>query len=205
MKPRAVLFASSLALALAALNPTEARAAGSPHVDLDALFTYGLGNGSTLGALLHGTVSLDAWRTSRALGTVELGAWAGYQNEPLSLQPWVTGNSTTGTTHRLPFAFTVGHSFRFGADDRLSFGVHLYAGLVHWRSDYQLNLPSRGFSGAALSTAVSPDVGAFLRFTWRPHPNVGLSLQAGAPFYGVGPETVVGLFTVGGGVSLRFR
>lgn len=174
------------------------------NVDADASFTYGLGNGQALGAGAHVMLSFPVWRTRYALGTLEAGASFGYQNEPLALQPWAEGG-TTGTTHRLAFAATVGHSFRFGADDRVSFGVHAYAGGVHWISSYRVRYAVAGIEGDGSIAATVPDVGAMLRFTYRPHPVVGFTVQIAAPFYGISPETVVGLFTIGAGVALRFR
>lgn len=176
-----------------------------PHIDLDGLFTYGLGNGSALGGQLHVDAAWNAWRTRRALGTLELGLRLGYFNEPMALQPWTAGSSNSGTTHRIPFAVTVGHGFRWGRADRFSFGLHVYAGGVRWISHYYVRYPSRGIEGPGELERTVADLGAFLRFTYRPHRVVGLAAQLGGPFYGIGPETVVGLFTVGIGLTVRLR
>jgi hypothetical protein len=173
-------------------------------VDLDALFSYGLGNGSALGGDAHMMLSFPVWRTARALGTIEVGVKGTYQNEPLSLQPWAEG-PTTGTTHRIGFAATVGHSFRFGVGDRISFGVHVYGGGVHWISNYDVRYDAGGIAGPGYINATVPDVGALLRFSFRPHPVVGFTVQIAAPFFGLSPDTVVGLFTVAGGLTLRFK
>ncbi len=129
----------------------------------------------------------------------------GYIHEPIELQPWNANRATTGTTHRIPFAVTLGHSFHFGTNERLSVGLHGYAGAVHWISRYRVCFPSRRIEGDGFATATVLDVGAMLRFTWRPHPVVGLSLQLAAPIFGVSPETLVGLFTVAGGLTVRIR
>lgn len=194
----ALLFISALS--------TEITAPKTPplNVDADALFTYGLGNGQSLGGGAHVMLSFPVWRTRHALGTIEAGASFGYQNEPLVLQPWAEPG-TTGTTHRIAFAATVGHSFRFGAGDRISFGVHVYTGGVHWISSYRVRYVTGGVEGDGSITTTVPDVGAIVRFTYRPHPVVGLNVQLAAPFYGISPDTVVGLFTLGAGVTLRFN
>lgn len=176
-----------------------------PHVDLDAMFTYGLGNGSSLGGQLHLDLAWSVWRTRRALGTLELGLRLGYFNEPMALQPWEAGSSNSGTTHRIPFALTLGHGFRWGRGDRYSFGFHVYAGGVRWLSHYYVRYPSRGIEGPGELERTVVDLGAFLRFTYRPHPVIGLSAQLGGPFYGISPETVVGLFTLGIGLTVRLR
>ena len=176
-----------------------------PHVDLDGMFTYGLGNGSALGGLLHLDAAWSAWRTRRALGTLELGLRLGYANEPIALQPWEAGSSNSGTTHRIGFALTAGHGFRWGRTDRFSFGLHVYVGGVRWLSHYYVRYPSRGIEGPGELERTVLDLGAFLRFTYRPHPVVGLSAQLGGPFYGISPETVVGLFTLGLGLTVRLR
>ena len=129
----------------------------------------------------------------------------GYLNEPNSNHPWNLGASTTGTAHRIPFVITAGHSFRFGRGDRAAFGVHLYAGVVHWISSYDVRFPSYGVAGSSTVERTAPHLGVLLRFTYRPHPIVGLAVQLWAPFYGVGPGTVVSLFAVGAGVTFRAR
>ena len=118
-------------------------------MDLEGLFTYSLANGSALGGHVQATASWGVWRTARALGTLELGALFGYLNEPNSNHPWNLGASTTGTAHRIPFVITAGHSFRFGRGDRAAFGVHLYAGVVHWISSYDVRFPSYGVAGSS--------------------------------------------------------
>ena len=46
--------------------------------------------------------------------------------------------------------------------------------------------------------------GAFLRASWLPHPNVGVSVLVGGPFYGATSSSyVVDLFTVGAGLTFR--
>lgn len=204
----ACLAALPLALpahAHAQSNPLREPGAGIPHVDLDAQFTYGLGNGNALGGQVNAFASWDLWRTHRALGAIDLGLSFGYVNEPIALQPWNQGTATTGTTHRIPFSLSLGHTFRFGREDRFSFGVHGYVGGVHWISSYRVRFPSRGIEGDGSITDTVKDAGVFLRFTYRPHPVVGLSLQLGAPIFGVSPETIVGLFTIGGGLTVRLR
>ena len=174
-------------------------------MDLEGLFTYSLANGSALGGHVQATASWGVWCTARALGTLELGAFFGYLNEPNSNHPWNLGASTTGTAHRIPFVITAGHSFRFGRGDRAAFGVHLYAGVVHWISSYDVRFPSYGVAGSSTVERTVPHLGMLLRFTYRPHPIVGLAVQLWAPFYGVGPGTVVSLFAVGAGVTFRAR
>ncbi|MFO0580471.1 MAG: hypothetical protein U1A78_41395 [Polyangia bacterium] len=149
-------------------------------------------------------MAFSPWRTRHALGMLELGLRLGYYNEPIALQPREAGCSNS-STHRIPFALTAGNGFRWGRADRFSFGLHVYAGGVRWLSHYYVRYPSRGIEGPGEVERTVFDLGAFLRFTCRPHPVVGLAAQLGGPFYGISPETVVGLFTLGIGLTVRLR
>jgi hypothetical protein len=174
------------------------------HVDLDALFTYSIGSQSALGGELLATVPVRAWDARRVTGTVDAGLLVGAQFEPSALAPWVDHDTTTALQTHLRELPSVGHTYRFGRQRQIGLGVHVYGGMVWWRSAATVDLDAQDVHGSTVVSRVVPDAGAFLRFTWRPHPVVGLSILAGAPF-GVTTSYVVDLFTVGAGLTFRVR
>ncbi|MFO0551893.1 MAG: hypothetical protein U0271_26130 [Polyangiaceae bacterium] len=191
-----------------------AEAPRDPRVELDGLFTYGIGNGHALGGRVNVTGLFPAWRTDRANGSLDLGAYGGYENEPIELQPWMDDSATTGTTHRIPFGATFGFGFHFHDGRAVAAGkatherevatlaTYVYLGGVHWISQYEVRYPSRGIEGYGEAIDTVLDAGALVRLGVPIYENLALSFQLGAPFFGIGPSTVIGLFTTGVGLSV---
>lgn len=183
-----------------------ALAAEGPRVQLDAVATYSIGGQTALGGEALTTVGWKVWETPRAQGDVDVGLWLGVQAEPWSLAPWIDPEQARGMSGRVRLLPNVGHTIRFGELRRFSFGVHLYGGAVAWWSQGQVTYPEAGVDGEASDLAVVGDWGGLLRFTAQPHPVVGVSLVAGAPIFGATSSSyVVGLFTVGAGLTFRVR
>lgn len=176
-----------------------------PQLDLDALFTYSIGAQSALGGELLATGAWSVWSKTRVTGTLDVGLLIGYQAEPWVLAPWLDPSEASGSNHRLRLLPNVGHSFRFGARRQLAIGLHVYAGMVYWNSTGTIHYDAQNVHGSASVSRVAFDAGTFLRFTWRPHPVVGMALYMGAPFYGVTSSYAVDLFTVGFGLTFRLR
>ncbi len=176
-----------------------------PSVFLDTVFTYGIGGQSALGAEAHG---MAAWTFARGEvdATVDVGLRLGYEAEPSALAPWVDARDVDAIAHRVRTHLTLGPTLRFGGAAReLSLGLHAYVGATYWESRATIQHAQYGVAGAAQVSKAVLDAGAFLRFTWRPHPAVGLSIVAGAPIWGIASSYVVDLFTVGLGLAFRLR
>lgn len=175
----------------------------APSVFLDGVFTYGIGGQSALGGELHGTGSWTVGRGDADL-SLDAGLRLGYEGEPSALAPWVDPSEVSSIAHRVRVHVTAGPTLRFGGSAReLSLGLHLYAGPTYWESEARVRFAPHGVDAQARTATVVFDAGAFLRFTWRPDPAIGLALVAGAPFWELASSYVVDLFHVGLGVALR--
>lgn len=180
--------------------------AAEPHVDLDALFTYSIGGQSALGGELITTVGAASWQKPKVGGSLDIGLLTGFQAEPWSMAPWIDHDTTTGMTSRVRLLPSVGHSFHFGSKTQVSFGLHLYGGLVVWTSSGRIVLPEHDIDRQETVTRAVGDVGGMLRLQVRPHPVVGASILIGGPFYGLTSSSyAVDLFTVGAGLTFRLR
>ena len=148
------------------------------------------------GTLARGDVDLSG----------DVGLRLGYEAEPSALAPWVDPRDMDAIAHRVRAHLTLGTTLHFGGQAReLSLGLHAYVGATYWESRATVQLARYAVAGTAqLSTGV-PDAGAFLRFTWRPHPIVGVAIVAGAPFRGIASSYLVDLFHVGLGLAFRLR
>lgn len=183
-----------------------ALAAEGPRVQLDAVATYSIGGQTALGGETLTTVGWKVWETPKAQGDVDVGLWLGVQAEPWSLAPWIDPDQASGMSGRVRILPNLGHTIRFGAERRFSFGVHLYGGAVAWWSEGRVTYDDVGVDGTASDSAVVGDWGGLLRFTAQPHRVVGVSLVAGAPIFGVTSSSyVVDLFTVGAGLTFRLK
>lgn len=195
-----------LALVLGVLglaSPAAAQADGVPQVYLDGVFTYGIGGQSALGGELHGTAAWVVARGDVDLST-DVGLRVGYEAEPSALAPWLDARDAWSLAHRVRAHVTLGPTLRFGGAAReLSLGLHLYAGLTYWESGAHVQLVPHAVDVRGWTAAAVFDTGAFLRFTWRPDPAIGLAIVAGAPFWGVASSYVVDLFHVGLGLAFR--
>jgi hypothetical protein len=208
---RALLLGTTMLLApsLAQASPLgiDATLPAEPqlHLDLTGLFTYGIGNGSALGAWLEVGGYLPVWRTARATGAVDFGMMFQYQNEPMALQPWINPNDGVSVSEqRWQLALTGGHSFYLLPSRNLKFSLFAFAGWTHWKSagtvaipEYQLNQSgSREYSGFLL--------GAGFKLGYSVHRRVSLQLQAGGPFP-VTEDLIRSLFHVGLGVVVHLK
>jgi hypothetical protein len=178
---------------------------GLPAAYLDAVVTYGIGGQSALGGELHGTAS---WTLGRGDvdGALDVGLRLGYENEPAWLAPWLDPRDVDAAAHRLRTHLTLGPTLRFGSAAReFSLGLHAYAGPTFWQSSASVRLPAYDVEGAAQVSRLVLDLGALLRFTWRPDPAVGLAVVVGAPVWGLHSSYLVDLFHVGLGLAFRLR
>jgi len=187
-----------------AVEPVDLDVRSRPtHVALDAAFTYGIGGWSALGVQLHPTVGWSLWSTRRATGTIDLGVVLGYQNEPQAIQA-IAARGQESQTHRLNAFATVGTTFHLGRLRRSGLGLHLFGGWTHVWSSATIRRPDLSFDGTARDDYGVPNVGVILRYAYRVHRNLGLSLQAAAPFQTT-PSYVATLFHVGIGLTGYFR
>ncbi len=205
---RAALRLVSLVAALVWLGVDPSRASAddpAPSVFLDGVFTYGSGGQSALGGELHGTASWTVGRGDVDLA-LDLGLRLGYEAEPSALAPWVDASEVSSMAHRLRTHVTAGPTLRFGGAAReLSLGLHLYAGPTYWESEARVRFAPYAVDTQARTAAAVFDAGAFLRFTWRPDPAIGIAIVAGAPFWEIASSYVVDLFHVGFGLAFRLR
>lgn len=191
MRPPRVL-ASLVALSLL-IGAAPARAAdphlredgqrdGRVHLQLDSHFLFGIGGQSFLGGQVGFAASLQHWTTRHALGTWDFGAQLGYHAEPVFLAPWIDSSTTQGATHRVQLLATAGHTFHMGKRRRWSLGMHLYAGLNHWRSDYTVTYEAEDVHGSAVVTRNDFVVGGQLKVAYRFHRHFGVGIVLGGPF-----------------------
>jgi hypothetical protein len=188
------------------MDPSRARADDvAPSVFLDGVFTYGIGGQSALGGELHGTASWTVAHGDVDLA-LDLGLRLGYEAEPSALATWVDASEVSSIAHRVRTHVTAGPTLRFGGAAReLSLGLHLYAGPTYWESEAHIRFAPYAVDTQARTAAMVFDAGAFLRFTWRPDPAVGIAIVAGAPFWDIASSYVVDLFHVGLGLAFRLR
>lgn len=197
---RAIVLALGL---LGVASPVAAQSDAVPHLYLDGVFTYGIGGQSALGGELHGTAAWVVARGDVDLST-DVGVRVGYEAEPSALAPWLDPRDGSSLAHRVRTHVTLGPTMRFGGAAReLSLGLHVYAGVTYWESTAHVHLAAQSVDARAWTAAAVFDTGAFLRFTWRPDPAIGIALVAGAPFWRIASSYLVDLFHVGIGMSFR--
>lgn len=204
------------ALALAEVTPAPPAPAAPPHVReggeterrlrlrLGGAVTYGIGGQSFIGGLVHVVGYTPVWNTRRATGTLDLGVQLHYGNEPVALAPWLRGMDVEGATHRVQALLTAGHSFYMGRRRRAGLGLHLFAGLNHWRSAYTLHYPDEMIHGSAVVARNKFVAGGQIMFDYRLSRRVGLYVLAGGPFP-FQSSYVVTIFAVGLGLTVYLR
>lgn len=151
------------------------------HLRLSGDALYGIGGQSFLGADLRLLGGYAAWSAGLATGSLELGVQLQYGNEPTWLAPWLRDVDVSGATHRTQLVLLAGHRFHMGKRRRVELGTHLYAGLNHWLSRYEVDYPSVDVSGSASVARATFVFGGQLELGYRVSQRVGIQLVLGAP------------------------
>ena len=176
------------------------------HLRLSGDALYGIGGQSFLGADLRFVGGYALWAAGRATGSLELGVQLQYGNEPTWLAPWLRGVDVSGATHRTQELLLVGHRFHMGKRRRVELGTHLYAGLNHWLSRYEVDYPSVDVQGSASVSRATFVFGGQVELGYRFSRRVGGQLIFGAPI--PTPRTssyVQGLAFAGLGMTVYLR
>lgn len=151
------------------------------HLRLDTAATWGIGGQMFLGVQVHPTAYVGVWNTKKATGTIDLGVNVAYGNEPTFLAPWIDPAEVTGATHRVQVLGTVGTTFHMAPKRRFGLGIHWFAGLNHWQSDYRVAYADEDFEGEATVVDDLFVTGGQLTLSYRFSRHVGVNLAAVAP------------------------
>jgi hypothetical protein len=199
-------LASSTALASDDVPPPHVVAGeqSRAHVRMEGDVLYGIGGQSFLGGGLDAIVDARVWETRRATGTLGGGLGLVYHNEPTFLAPWIDRDLVHGATHRVQALAIAAHTIHIGKLRRFSFGVQLYGGLNHWRSDYRVDYAREHLAGRSVVERDTFVVGGQLRLGYRVARRVGLGLLLGGPFP-TKSSYVNGMFQVGLGLTVYLR
>lgn len=170
------------------------------HLAQDVSFTYGIGSYSALGVQSHTIGQFSIWETKHAVGSIDLGILFGFQGEPQTLQYMQTDGINT-ETYRLHTLVTVGTSFHMGRKRNYTLGVHIFGGWTHVWSKAEADRDDLDFNSYVSDNYGHYNFGGILRFDWKFHKYVGMSLHAAAPFP-VSPSYITTLFHVGAGLVI---
>lgn len=197
------MIAALLTAALAGPS-IDATTDGPWHVRLDTSATWGIGGQMFLGADVAAHAERAMWTRGRTTGTVDVGGVVDYGNEATFLAPWIDRDTTTGATHRVQVMGLFGTTFHGGPDHRVAFGVHVLAGVNHWRSAYRVDAPDVGLDDDAVVARTLPVVAARLTLAGRVSERVGLQLWVSAPLP-TSSSYAIGLGSLGFGPTFYLR